>query len=79
MTLLDGITQYWPIIGFVLGIAFHGIWAYFEIKDTKSRVVILEKAMHDMEVTQDSFQLSFAKDIIEIKTKLEFIIKSLNK
>ncbi len=73
-TLIEIINNYWGMILFIAGLAFHALWTYFQVGNHKERIVKLEGRADEGEKSMDEIK----GDIREIKTATTFIKESIS-
>jgi len=71
MNAIESIKEYWAIILFVLGLAYHVLWTYFKVDNHQSRIKELEERAKESDINHARFDQMFA----EINAKLDLLVE----
>lgn len=75
MEKIEVIKEYWGIILFFLGLAFHALWTYFKVDDHGKR---LEKIESDKQMS-DSLISELRTEIKTMSGKLDILVDGFKK
>lgn len=73
MSLGDTIKEYWGFILFLIGLAFHAVWVYFQVAEHKDKFKEINIRIQGLEIGADNFRELMKVDIQEIKTTMLFV------
>jgi hypothetical protein len=78
MSTTQTIIQYWPLILFFLGLAFHVVWTYFRVGSHDEKIIEHGTRIDNLEKNTDGFREDMKVDIKGIKTSMEYVVKSID-